>query len=156
MDIPEADRPTPEQKALLSVLGRVIDEGRKQIRGGKVDEELLKQLGMSAPQFTAFVERYEEMFGKVASMPRSTARPSGTVRGAFLLTGAETLQKGRGVDSRLRGIKGAEKLTTDEIRKLYESRAAKVSPEYRKEVEAYFRAISEEAPTQRPATRPAE
>ena len=147
---------TPEQKVKLSAIGRAIDEGRKQIRGGQVDEELLRKLGMTPPQFNAFVERYEEMFGKVGPMPRSTLGPSGTVRGAFLLTGSEKLQGGRGLDRRLGGIQGGEKLTKDQTQKLYESRAAKVSPEYRKEVEAYFRAISEEALGETPTTRPAE
>jgi len=44
-------------------------------------------------------------------------------------------------------VRGSEKLSTDDVRKLYEQRAKTVSPEYRKQVEAYFRAISEAAPS---------
>ena len=55
---------------------------------------------------------------------------------------------GRSTDKRLGDTSGMSDLTPDQIRKLYESRKAKISPEYRKHVEAYLRAISENAPTE--------
>ena len=51
------------------------------------------------------------------------------------------------MDGKLDGSHGSEKLSTDEVRKLYEQRTKSVSAEYRKQVEAYFRAISEAAPS---------
>ena len=55
---------------------------------------------------------------------------------------------GRSTDARLTNTTGLSDLTPDQLRKLYESRKASISPEYRKHVEAYLRAISENAPTE--------
>ena len=65
---------------------------------------------------------------------------------SFAIPGSGRTQAGRGLDGKVENVRGSEKLSIDEIRKLYEQRAKKVSPEYRKQVEAYFRAISEGAP----------
>jgi len=156
VNAPEAPGMTPKQAARLEAVGRVIDEARKRIRGGKVDPELLKELGMTAGQFAAFVERYQSRFSRIAKMPAGTVRPGRSVSGAFKLTGSSTLQKGRGGDEGLGDVAGAEKLPTDRIRKLRQPRLTKVSSEYRKEVEAYFRAISEGPGEAEAATRPAE
>jgi len=156
VDVPEASGVTPEQAAHLQSIGRVIDEAQRRIRGGKVNPELLKELGMTSSRFAAFVERYNSRFGRIAEMPRRTDRPGRSVSGAFKLTGSGALQKGRAAGERLGDVSGAEKLPTDRIRNLLQPRLRKVSPEYRKEVEAYFRAISQGPRDAEAATRPAE
>lgn len=134
-----------------------MSEAIKQVRQGDVAPQLLKDLGMTEGEFAAFVEKYAELFGKSRDMPDRTERPTGTVEGGFQLPGSSRLQAGQGADKDLGNVAGTEKLSPDELRKLYESRAAKVSPEYRKQVEAYFRAISEAAAKNEPppATQPA-
>ena len=57
--------------------------------------------------------------------------------------GNGNVQTGKGSDTA--GGAGHETLTPDQMKKLYESKAATVSPEYRKEVEDYFKNISESA-----------
>ena len=61
---------------------------------------------------------------------------------------------GSGVDDGLADLRGGEKLTIDQIRKLHQQRARNVSPEYCAQVEAYFRAISEQALRDAPTSRP--
>ncbi len=133
------------QQANLQSIGKLISEAQKDLRDGKVDPELLKSLGMTREQFAAFVEKYAQRIGKIGKMKDKTAKPDGTVQGAFALPGSDRQQQGRGLDGTLEDVRGGEKLSTDEIRKLYEQRAGKVSRKYRKQVEAYFRAISETA-----------
>ena len=135
-----------EQKTDIQSIGRVISEAQKDLRDGEVDPALLKALGMTRGRFAAFVERYARRIGQVKQMADRTDRPNGTIQGAFAIPGSGARQKGRGTDGRLGDVRGSEKLAPDQIRKLYEQRAKNVSPEYRKHVEAYFRAVSEAAP----------
>jgi hypothetical protein len=65
------------------------------------------------------------------------------------------VQSGAALANQLLDVRGGEKLTPDQLRKLRESSAARVSPEYRQAVEDYFRAISEGAAARTPATAPA-
>ena len=150
---------SPAEQGRLRSVGRTIDEAARRIRSGQVDAELLADLGMTAGELAGFVEQYREIFGRSKDMPERTERPTGTIRDAFQLPGRGGRQSGRGLDGGLDDVAGSEKLSPDELRKLYESRAAKVSPEYRKQVEAYFRAISEAAsrkpPRPTPASQPA-
>jgi hypothetical protein len=134
------------QKSNLQSIGRIISEARQDLKDGKVDPELLKSLGMTREQFAAFVEKYAQRIGKIEKMKEQTAGPDGTISGSFAIPGSDRLEDGRALDGKLEDVRGSEKLSTDEIRKLYEQRASKVSPEYRKQVEAYFRAISEQTP----------
>lgn len=153
VDVARLDNLTPAEKARLRSLGRIINEAQKRVRADKVDPDLLKALGMTEAEFGAFVEKYARRFGKTKKMPSETERPGETIGGAFQLTGKSGRQSGKGLDKQI-GSRGTDKLSPDELRKLFESRAAKVSPEFRKEVEAYFRAISEQSP-QEPTTAPA-
>ena len=148
---------SPGEQERLRAVGRTIDEASRRLRSGQVAPALLRDLGMTAGELAGFVERYRTIFGRTREMPDRTERPGETVLDAFRLPGSGQMQSGRKVDGKLGDVTGSEKLTPDELRKLYESRAAKVSPEYRKQVEAYFRAISEAAgqtgagkPTSRP------
>lgn len=153
VDVAGLDNLTPAEKARLRSLGRVINEAQKRVRANKVDPDLLKALGMTPAEFGAFVEKYSRRFGKTRKAPSKTERPGETIGGAFQLTGTSGRRSGKGLDRKI-GSSGTEKLSPDELRKLYESRATKVSPRFRKEVEAYFRAISEQS-TQQPTTAPA-
>jgi hypothetical protein len=156
-DVPAPTGPllSAAQKANLQSIGRVVREAQKDLRDGEVDPELLKSIGMTRAQFAAFVERYAQRIGKVEKMKERTSRPAGALPNAFAITGSGRLQRGRGADGKLDDVRGSEKLSPDEIRKLFEQRARKVSPEFRKQVEAYFRAISEGAFRAPPTTRPA-
>lgn len=143
VDAPAGPAASAAQKANLKSIGRLISEAQKDLRAGKVDPDLLKALGMTREQFAAFVERYAQRIGKIEKMADETAKPDGTIRGVFALPGSDRRQDGREAGKKLETVRGSEKLSPDEIRKLYEQRARKVSSEYRKQVEAYFRAISD-------------
>ena len=138
---------TPAEKAMLRSIGRDIDEALRRIRGGRVEAKLLSDLGMSKAQLAAFVEGYAKRLSTLkTSYDDKSHVPRGSERGAFGLTGDRALRKGESPAPRLSGLKGFEKLSPDRIRKLYESRRDQFSPEYRKHVEAYLRAISERTP----------
>ena len=140
---------TPVEKQRLKSIGRTIDEAQRRVRAGQIDPKLLKDLGMTEQQFASFVKRYSDRLDKVRKKKdEKVSPPTDTVGNAFVVTGSKELQKGRSADDRLTDITGMSKLTPDQIRKLYESRRAKVSPEYRKHVEAYLRAISDNAAKQ--------
>jgi hypothetical protein len=111
------------------------------MRAGEVDQDMLRKLGMTEAEFKDFVKKYRRKYGKVREMLDETEaadrRRGQTVRG-----GTTEVQQGRAADDEITSA-GGEDLSPDEIRKLYESRKGKLSPEYRKQVEAYFRAIAE-------------
>ncbi len=134
---------SPADWQRLQAIGRVIDEAQKQLRGGDVDPKLLKDLGMTPTQFKAFVEKYTQRLEWVKDDRGDIS--GGSVAGRQDGPGARTVQAGRTLDQQLLDVRGGEKLTPDQIRHLYESRSARISPEYRKQVEDYFRAISEGA-----------
>ncbi len=144
-DVDEPDGPLEagRQGESIEAIGRVIDEAGRDLRDGTVDEGLLKDLGMTRDQFAAFVEKYRRRIGQVRAMRERTERPGQTVDGA-VIPGSDRRQAGRGAGGDVDG-RGGEDLSKDELRKLYEERARKVSPEYREQVEAYFRAVSEAA-----------
>lgn len=134
---------TPAQKAQLESLGRALDEAQREIRENKVDPKLLKDLGMTSEQFKGFVEEYSQRYGQIkdAIARTSGGASSGTVQQA----GSDKLQTGQGIDTKVGDTAGGDKLSPDDLRKLNEAKTAKVAPEYRKDVEAFFRAISENA-----------
>ncbi len=102
---------------------------------------MLKKLGMSEPEFRAFVDKYSRKFGKVREMLDETD-PARRAREAAVRGGTMEVQQGKAAAGDVAST-GGEDLSPDEIRELYESRKGKLSPEYRKQVEAYFRAIAE-------------
>jgi len=119
----------------------VLDEAQKQIRDGEVDPELLKKLGMTETQFTQFVKRYADAIGKI----RHQLGPVNVklAPGDIVIPGSDKLETGRGTDRKISDTTGHENLTPDQLRELHESRTKKVSPEYRKQVEEYYRNLSE-------------
>lgn len=144
MEDPTGQGVSPAEQARLEAIGRALDEAIKQMRDGKVDPKLLKDLGMTEEQFKAFVEEYTQKFGQVKEMIDQAHKPSGAVRTETVLPGDDKLSTGSTIDAGL-GVSGTEKLSPDEIKKLNEAKINKVSPEYRKEVEAFFRTLSENA-----------
>lgn len=96
---------------------------------------------MTQQQFKTFVEEYSQKYGKVKEMLDQTQRPAKSA-GTTATPGDSRLQTGTGVSGNMT-ITGTENLSPDEIKKLNEAKLNKVSPEYRKEVEAFFRSISE-------------
>ena len=144
VDVDGGEKPlTPQESARISSVGKVIDEAQKQLRGGDVDPALLKDLGMTPQQFRTFVEQYTQRLEKMKRDPAET--PDGRQWVGYEGPGGRTTQGGKTLDSQMLDVRGGEKLTPDQLRKLQESPTAKVSPEYRKQVEDYFRAISEGA-----------
>jgi hypothetical protein len=136
----------------IQAVGRVIDEARRHIRDGTVDEELLKDLGMDAREFRDFVKRYADRLDLLpAARERGVGEPGRLAEVG--LPGSLRLQSGRAVDGGVE-VGGGEKLSPDAVRELYGSRLKKVSPEYRDAVEAYFRTVSE-METRRATTAPA-
>jgi hypothetical protein len=147
------DKLSPEMQAQLQALGKAMELAEQQVRQGNVDPKLLSDLGMSQAQFAAFVKEYTDRFGQIHKMADQTARPAAAGEAPAMNIGQQGLQTGRGADSGVTG-RGGEKLSPDELKKLYEQRSAGVSPEFRSQVEAYFRAISEgraDSPTSAPA-----
>jgi hypothetical protein len=154
VDTPDKLNLSAAQVAELQSTGRALEEAQKEVRSQKTDPQLLKELGMTFPQYQAFVEAYTDRFGKIKPMLEKTQRPGEALGSAFVLPGSRELQSGKGMDDKVGNVKGGEKLTPDQIKKLFESRAAKVPPEYRSAVEAYFRAVSEGTSTPAPTANP--
>ena len=76
-------------------VGRVLDEAQKQIRDGDVDPKLLKDLGMTAPQFKSFVEKYSQKFEQVRKVQQESGQcPDQQVTGAFVAPGSDHRQGG--------------------------------------------------------------
>ena len=75
-------------------------------------------------------------------MPEQTARPDAMVKDAVAVPGQEGLQKGRGAEGQV-GATGLEGIDRDRLRELVQPNADDVSPEYRKQVEAYLKLISQ-------------
>ena len=121
----------------LESIGRSLDEAKRQIRDGQVDPELLKDLDMTPEEFRQFVEEYAN---RVDRLRRQLDRRPGVDRIGAIEIGSDERQAGRGA-SGAGDIAGTEELTADELRDLYESRMQNVSPEYRKQVEEYYRNI---------------
>jgi len=104
---------------------------------------------MTEQQLAQFVKKYTDKFEKIRKKKVDDKPPlpeEDVIGNTSVETGSNKLQKGRSADKDLTGVTGTSKLTPDQLRKLYESRKARISPEYRKHVEAYLRAISENAP----------
>jgi hypothetical protein len=124
----------------LDALGRALDEAQKEIRDGKVDPELLKQLGMNNGELKAFVEKYTKRIGELKAAKEKSDAPDQVVSGNIGLGGSEKVQEGRGTD--VTAGAGGEHLTPDQLKKLNEARSNKIPPELQDVTEAYFKAIS--------------
>lgn len=139
----------------LESIGRALHEARRQARGGRVDPQLLRGLGMTAPQFVAFVEEYAGRYERLGRTPRRTERPGRTLPGAVRLSGREERQAGRSATAGLRSSGGAD-LPGDDLRELGRGRRERVAPAYRRHVQEYFRAVSEGISEPAPTTATAE
>ena len=145
---------TPGQKERLQTIGRAINEIERRTRAGKIDPNLLKKLGMTEQQLSQFVKRYTDKFDKIRKPKmKKDAKPplpeEDVVSSTSVQTGSKKLQKGTAIEKGMSDVTGTSKHSADDIRKLYESSKVKISPEYRKHVEAYLRAISENAPREK-------
>ena len=105
---------------------------------------------MTRQELRNFVARYSRRLDR-ALPGRGGRDPQASAAGeAGGLPGSLRMQSGRGAVGGL-GVSGSEKLSPDRQRELYESRSKTVSPEYRRQVERYYRAISAPDPTTAPA-----
>ena len=75
MDLKISKSFTPAEKQRIKSLGRTIDEALRRSRAGKVDTEMLKDLGMTAEQFAGFVKRYTDRFDTPTGGKRLYLRP---------------------------------------------------------------------------------
>jgi len=131
------------QRSRLRSVGRVIRAAEMQLRRGEVAPSLLRKLEMTHGQYASLVERYTKRFERTIPRTDRTNRPGKLVANAFKLNNVAAGQRVERDRRRIGRVRGGEKLTADQLRGLYESRAARVSRDFRKHVEAYFRAISD-------------
>jgi len=133
---------TPAQRAKLDAVGRAIDHMAQDIRAGSVDPDLLEKLDMSPEQFSQFVETYRQKFDQLrARRPGEGQTTIGTGR-TNEAQETTAVDRGRGRNGALRAG-GTDPRDADDLRKLNERKLQNVSPDFRREVEAYFRAVSE-------------
>ncbi len=142
---------TPEELAQLESLGKAIDELAREIESGQVDPKLLDKLAMTPEQLKGFVEKYTGMFDKLREKLSSQGPPR-VVRGQAAQIGQSGVQQGRGRDAG--GASGTQGMSADQMKNISDARLQQVPPEYRKQVEAYFRAVAEMR-SSTPATQPA-
>jgi hypothetical protein len=145
VQISPSDAPPP--RVQLDALEQLIDEARDRARRGEVPPELLKELGMTPPEFSAFVERYAERFDRLRVRRSTKAAPAEVMLGSMSPPGSGEVQ--RALRSGAPGIEGTERLRPDERQELIERRETRVAPKYRQHVEDYLRTVSE-APTTQP------
>jgi hypothetical protein len=98
---------------------------------------------MDQDEFRQFVEKYATRYGKLKPMLDRTALPTEQRVGSMRVPGQVQLQEGQTLDPAVADASGSEQLTSDEIRELNESTVEKVSPRYRKALEAYYRYLSQ-------------
>ncbi|MFP4356490.1 MAG: hypothetical protein ACLFUJ_15355, partial [Phycisphaerae bacterium] len=126
------------QREKLESIGRTIQEADRNLRDGQVDPELLKELNMTPQQYTNFVKRYVDQFQQVRqSARRGDGQPE---PGQVVIHGSEQVQQGQ---SGKQELTGTEQLSEDEIRRIQQSRLEDISPEYREQVEQYFRNLGQ-------------
>lgn len=142
----------PELQGALPVYGRALDEARRRINDESVEPELLDALEMTPEAFKAFVEKYEERFGRAKTLPEQTRRPTQTEENAFELGGEQELQLGDRNQSQMDTARGAEAVGPETLQGLDRRAIHQVAPEYRDAVEGYFRTVGQ-APA---ATQPEE
>ncbi|MFP4106493.1 MAG: hypothetical protein ACLFVU_10440 [Phycisphaerae bacterium] len=123
--------------------GRVLDEAQKQVRDGTVDAELLKKLDMTSDEYRRFVGKYSQLYNRVRDSVEKDPDAPTVVRREYTLDEPGEVREGTGTDREITDVSGGEDLTPDQMRELLENRKRRVSPEYRKGVESYLRAISE-------------
>jgi hypothetical protein len=155
VDSPATDDLSPSEARRLRSVGRIIDEADRQIRNGKIDETLLKDLGMNEAEFASFVEAYRERFDNLFDVLKATDPASGSTPEPNDLPGDPNLRRGEQAAPGVGAIRGSEKIEVDDSQELLESRRKEVSSEFRKEVEGYFRAVSDQPVADKPATQPA-
>lgn len=121
----------------LKSVGEALDKARRQIKSGDIDPKLLEAMNMTAPQFKDFVEKYTAEYDKALWKNRENQK--------------ETVKASRSIDDDVQhGVENKTgNVTADasvEKHRAKEDRGtlpADVSPEYRKQLEAYLRAVSE-------------
>jgi hypothetical protein len=129
----------PVTAARLESLGRALKEANRRIRDDQLDPHLLKDLGLTASQFRAFVEDYTQRFDRIRRAESDNVRRERT--GGVEMVGSEQVRKGAGVQ--VGPAEGTADVKGEKDEQLRETRACNVSPEYQKHLDAYFRAVSE-------------
>ena len=107
----------------------------------EADPSLLKELNMDGGQLAAFVEEYVQRFDRIRKAGGGSGTGSRGVQNAFREVGSNEVREGS-TAAGYGGIRGSERPSPDQLRRLSEQRARSVAPEYRKAVEDYFRAVS--------------
>jgi hypothetical protein len=140
----------PELSGALPAYGRALDEAQRRIHDGSVEPELLDALEMTPEAFKAFVEKYEEHFGRAKALSDQTQRPTQTEENAFELGGEQELRPGDRNQIRMDATRGAEAVGPETLQGLDRSTIHQVAPEYRDAVEGYFRTVGQASAATQP------
>ncbi len=106
---------------------------------------------MTDQQFRNFVERYTKRFKQLRQKLNGDGKKKykeGTVK----MVGPDGLRKAK--RARLSDVTETQVLPDEQDRELRETRSRKVPPKYLKQLDAYFRAVSEGQSKELPTTRP--
>ena len=128
----EADR--------IESLGRLISAASRRIEQERIDPELLEDVGMSAVQFSRFVEKYEQSLAGLSDDAERADLPAGMM---MQISGKSTLSVEAAEKLDVGDLEGLESLDPQQRRKLLEAQSRRVAPEYRRAVSDYFRFVSE-------------
>jgi hypothetical protein len=140
----ESPAASPLADPSLGSLGRMIDEAQQHDRAGTPDDAMLAELGMTAPQFNAFIERYTQRLEKLRQYEARLADAEKIIQPQSP-AGTPTVLHG-GAD--LHGAAASAPASPEALSGLAAPSRQNISPEYRQHVEDYLRAVA--------ATRPAE
>jgi hypothetical protein len=126
----------------LESIGRALSQAGRQIRDESVDPALLKKMQMNPEEFRVFVEAYQEKFDEVRHAPAGEAERVDDGDREF---GSREVQRGEGVSDTVGRVTGAEEGPSETDPKAVQQRSQTVSPEYKQDLEAYLRTVSEES-----------
>jgi hypothetical protein len=125
----------------LESLGRALDAANAQIAENKVDPALLKDLNMTEPEFRTFVEQYTHVYEKAVRQAKANDTRQTLTVGQVPLPGQQEVQHGQGVGVGALQDDGEPHSRDDE--EIGGGDKQSVSPEYRKQLEAFLRATSQ-------------
>jgi hypothetical protein len=131
----------PTAAPSLGALGRIIDEAQQRQRAGNPEDAMLREIGMSAEQFQAFIKPYAERFERLRQYEaqgldaeKIAARPPSS---------APAILHGSGD---IHGAAGTVPSEKEDLSRLAAPSRQNVSQEYRQHVEDYLRAVAATQP----------
>lgn len=126
----------------LESIGKAINSAAEKLRKGEpTDPELLKQLNMSAEEFSSFVKKYEKRLNRSAGSTNGPIGPDPQQGDASQRPGSEARQGGRGVGEGIGGVTRQADVKSDEQRKLRESHRTNLSDEMKQVVNDFYKVV---------------